>query len=182
MPVIYLSPAPAGRFRLSSLRGTQKAARRTGRPRSSTARIEHWRQNNILLLTPVGYDAVKKAKGIKYHIVNDHLGLLLTATVHPADIRTLDTRGRRRLGRRARVAIDASRWSSDRRHPKGLWSWRSASSSSARSPGSAAIGRLARDVQCIANRHSVGPPRHYQDHVTAAIPTFRSSDLVSRSR
>ena len=35
---------------------------------------------------PVGYDAGKKIKGVKYHILVDTLGLLLNVAVHRADI------------------------------------------------------------------------------------------------
>lgn len=39
---------------------------------------------------PIGYDAGKKIKGKKRHILTDTLGLLLHAVVHPADIQDRD--------------------------------------------------------------------------------------------
>lgn len=38
----------------------------------------------------VGYDAGKKIKGVKYHILIDTLGLLLNVVVHPANIQDRD--------------------------------------------------------------------------------------------
>jgi transposase len=42
------------------------------------------------LLDPSGYDAGKKVKGRKRHILVDTLGLLLSVVVHPADIQDRD--------------------------------------------------------------------------------------------
>jgi putative transposase len=42
------------------------------------------------LLDPSGYDAGKKIKGRKRHILVDTLGLLLSVVVHPADIQDRD--------------------------------------------------------------------------------------------
>lgn len=42
------------------------------------------------MLDPSGYDAGKKVKGRKRHILVDTLGLLLSVTVHPADIQDRD--------------------------------------------------------------------------------------------
>lgn len=39
---------------------------------------------------PVGYDAGKKVKGVKYQILVDTLGLMLNIVVHPADIQDRD--------------------------------------------------------------------------------------------
>lgn len=39
---------------------------------------------------PVGYDAGKKIKGARYHILVDTLGLLLNVAVHRADIQGRD--------------------------------------------------------------------------------------------
>ncbi len=39
---------------------------------------------------PIGYDAGKKVKGIKRHVLTDHLGLLLSVAVHPADVQDRD--------------------------------------------------------------------------------------------
>jgi transposase len=41
-------------------------------------------------IDPIGYDAGKKIKGKKRHILVDTLGLLLHAVVHPADIQDRD--------------------------------------------------------------------------------------------
>ena len=41
-------------------------------------------------LDPSGYDAGKKIKGRKRHILVDTLGLLLNVVVHPADIQDRD--------------------------------------------------------------------------------------------
>ena len=51
-------------------------------------------------LDPSGYDAGKKIKGRKRHILVDTLGLLLNVVVHPADIQDRD--GAFHLLRRAR--------------------------------------------------------------------------------
>jgi transposase len=51
-------------------------------------------------LDPSGYDACKKIKGRKRHILVDTLGLLLSVVVHPADIQDRD--GSFHLLRRAR--------------------------------------------------------------------------------
>ena len=42
------------------------------------------------MLDPSGYDAGKKVKGRKRHILVDTLGLLLSVAVHPADIQDRD--------------------------------------------------------------------------------------------
>ena len=42
------------------------------------------------MLDPSGYDAGKKIKGRKRHILVDTLGLLLSVVVHPADIQDRD--------------------------------------------------------------------------------------------
>jgi len=41
-------------------------------------------------IDPVGFDAGKKTKGIKRHILTDHQGLLLSVAVHPASIQDRD--------------------------------------------------------------------------------------------
>ena len=73
-----------------------KQARRwrssTRRPRRASKRGS-W-------LDPPGYDAGKKIKGRKRHILVDTLGLLLNVVVHPADIQDRD--GALHLLRRAR--------------------------------------------------------------------------------
>lgn len=42
------------------------------------------------MVDPVGYDAGKKIKGRKRHILVDTIGLLLHAVVHPADVQDRD--------------------------------------------------------------------------------------------
>ena len=57
---------------------------------------------------PRGYDAGKKVKGRKRHIVVDTLGLLLAVTVHPADIQDRDGARlvlRRLMGRFPRLQL-----------------------------------------------------------------------------
>ena len=51
-------------------------------------------------LDPSGYDAGKKIKGRKRHILVDTMGLLLSVVVHPADVQDRD--GAFQLLRRAR--------------------------------------------------------------------------------
>ena len=58
-------------------------------------------------LDPSGYDAGKKIKGRKRHILVDTLGLLLNVVVHPANIQDRD--GAFDLLRRARQAIPVHR-------------------------------------------------------------------------
>jgi putative transposase len=53
-----------------------------------------------VLVDPSGYDAGKKIKGRKRHILVDTLGLLLSVVVHPADVQDRD--GAFHLLRRAR--------------------------------------------------------------------------------
>src|SRR6185369_2400445 len=66
---------------------------RTGRTRSEPDRRHHRqperekRRKRGAYIDPHGYDAGKKIKGKKRHILVDTLGLLLHAIVHPADIR-----------------------------------------------------------------------------------------------
>jgi transposase len=70
-------------------------------PRARTARSQpnrrHYRQperekrrKRGACIDPPGYDAGKKIKGKKRHILVDTLGLLLHAVVHPADIQDRD--------------------------------------------------------------------------------------------
>ena len=76
-----------------------------GREASPTAAIINSQtakgaQKGGLLFDPSGYDAGKKIKGRKRHILVDTLGLLLSVVVHPADIQDRD--GAFHLLRRAR--------------------------------------------------------------------------------
>ncbi len=43
-----------------------------------------------MYIEPPGYDAGKKTKGKKRHLLVDTLGLILNAVVHPADIQDRD--------------------------------------------------------------------------------------------
>jgi putative transposase len=71
-------------------------AARTRRPRSEPDDGDHRqpeRQGSTkrgALLDPSGYDAGKKVKGRKRHILVDTLGLLLSVVVHPANIQDRD--------------------------------------------------------------------------------------------
>jgi Transposase DDE domain len=53
-----------------------------------------WAQKGGPSLDPVGFDGGKRVKGIKRHVLTDHLGLLLSVVVHPADVQ--DRMGRRK--------------------------------------------------------------------------------------
>ena len=55
-------------------------------------------------MDPSGYDAGKKIKGKKRHIVVGTLGLMFNLVVHPADVQDRD--GRRRQGIRAMADRD----------------------------------------------------------------------------
>ena len=81
----------------SARRRDVKQARRW---RSSTCRPRRARSKRGSWLDPSGYDAGKKIKGRKRHILVDTLGLLLNVVVHPADIQDRD--GAFHLLRRAR--------------------------------------------------------------------------------
>ena len=117
-------------------------------------------------LDPQGFDAGKKVKGRKRHILVDTLGLLLSVVVHPADVQDRDgarqvLRTARRLfpfielhlrrcrlpraqdgegHRRHRVLEDRDRQAQPMRIASS--SYPNDGSSSARSPGSAAIAGL----------------------------------------
>ena len=67
----------------------RKAAKPAPRRRSSTAKRQGRAQRGALL-DPSGYDAGKKVKGRKRHILVDTLGLLLSVAVHAADIQDRD--------------------------------------------------------------------------------------------
>ncbi len=64
-------------------------ARRLPPPRSSTARASRARKRGACI-DPPGYDAGKKIKGKKRHILVDTDGLLMQAIVHAADIQDRD--------------------------------------------------------------------------------------------
>src|SRR5271168_1115628 len=68
-------------------------ARRTGSPpdlRHHRQPKREERRKRGACIDPPGYDAGKKIKGKKRHILVDTLGLLLHAIVHPADIQDRD--------------------------------------------------------------------------------------------
>ena len=68
----------------------QEPARKQAQPPpSSTARASKALKKGACI-DPPGYDAGKKIKGKKRHILVDTLGLLLHAIVHPADIQDRD--------------------------------------------------------------------------------------------
>ena len=64
-------------------------ARQARPPRSSTARASRARKRGACI-DPTGYDAGKKIKGKKRHILVDTQGLLMHAIVHSADIQDRD--------------------------------------------------------------------------------------------
>src|SRR5216683_6051842 len=72
------------------------ASVRDGRPvrpsRSSTAKAPRGRKKGAWL-DPQGFDAGKKIKGRKRHILVDALGLLLSVAVHPANVQDRDGAG-----------------------------------------------------------------------------------------
>ena len=68
----------------------QAASREASRPpRSSTARASRARKRGPAI-DPTGYDAGKKIKGRKRHILVDTQGLLMHAIVHAADVQDRD--------------------------------------------------------------------------------------------
>ncbi len=79
---------------------------RAGRPRTEPDSCDYrladceGRAKGGSWLDPSGYDAGKKVKGRKRHILVDTLGLLLNVVVHPADVQDRD--GAFHLLRRAR--------------------------------------------------------------------------------
>ena len=77
----------------------EEGVKQARRWRSSTRR-PRGRSKRGSWLDPSGYDAGKKIKGRKRHILVDTLGLLLNVVVHPADIQDRD--GAFHLLRRAR--------------------------------------------------------------------------------
>jgi transposase len=85
---------------------TVRGSARAGRPRAEPNSRNHRRTDRQgrakrgSWLDPSGYDAGKKIKGRKRHILVDTLGLLLNVVVHPADVQDRD--GAFPLLRRAR--------------------------------------------------------------------------------
>jgi Transposase DDE domain len=66
--------------------GSRKAEKRARQWLLSTRRPPRAHKKGGSSLDPSGYDAGKKIKGRKRHILVDTLGLLLNIVVHPADI------------------------------------------------------------------------------------------------
>ncbi len=138
-----------------------------------------------------GYDAGKKVKGRKRHILVDTLGLLLNVVVHPADVQDRD--GALLLLRRARrrsrsssasllmVAMPGRRWRSslpnrsveagDRQAMRRSWLrglGQRAGSSKGPSPGSVAIAAWLATSSVTLDRRRLRPPRHDPNHAAAA--------------
>ena len=93
---------------------SRKDVKPARRQRSSTRRPQGVLKKGALL-DPSGYDAGKKIKGRKRHILVDTLGLLLSVVVHPADVQDRD--GAFHLLRRARRML-ARRWHSSSGAPE----------------------------------------------------------------
>jgi transposase len=68
---------------------SRRIGRRVPRLQSSTVRAQRARKKGACL-DPIGYDAGKKIKGKKRHILVDTLGLMLNVVVHPADVQDRD--------------------------------------------------------------------------------------------
>src|ERR1700686_2444574 len=78
-PPRIVRPGPrAGRPRAEPYSSYHRLADRKGCPKRGAS------------LDPSGYDAGKKIKGRKRHILVDTLGLLLNVVVHPADVQDRD--------------------------------------------------------------------------------------------
>src|SRR5271170_89901 len=75
---------------------TVRRCARAGRPRTEPDSCDYrladcqGRSKRGSWLDPSGYDAGKKVKGRKRHILVDTLGLLLNVVVHPADVQDRD--------------------------------------------------------------------------------------------
>src|SRR3954470_9317595 len=80
--------APAPRL----VRPGPRAGRQGGEPdrRDHRQPERQGRRKRGARVDPSGYDAGKKVKGKKRHILVDTLGLLLTAVIHPADVQDRD--------------------------------------------------------------------------------------------
>ena len=75
-----------------ALRAVSRAGRTRGQPDGSDHRQpeREERGKRGFRIDPAGYDAGKKIKGKKRHILVDTVGLLLHAVVHPADVQDRD--------------------------------------------------------------------------------------------
>src|SRR3954466_7077638 len=91
-------PQPGGRGRHArapaprALRPGSRAGGQGGEPdrRDRRQPERQGRRKRGARVDPSGYDAGKKVKGKKRHILVDTLGLLLTAVIHPADVQDRD--------------------------------------------------------------------------------------------
>jgi transposase len=92
----------AGAYPSRTLRGGARAGGTRSEPDGGHHRFPDCKRRSKRgsSLDPSGYDAGKKVKGRKRHILVDTLGLLLNVVVHPADIQDRD--GAFHLLRRAR--------------------------------------------------------------------------------
>jgi hypothetical protein len=79
--------APSGAIREVSGAGGTESRADSGSDRQPK-RKKLWKRGACI--DPIGYDAGKKIKGKKRHILVDMLGLLLHAIVHPANIQDRD--------------------------------------------------------------------------------------------
>ena len=80
---------PTGLGSNIGLFSVEQSARRARPPQSSTARASRARKKGPAI-DPTGYDAGKKIKGKKRHILVDKQGLLMHAIVHAADVQDRD--------------------------------------------------------------------------------------------
>src|SRR4051812_13856536 len=82
------------RWRTSIISSTSPAA--SGRAKRQAPRQLSWTANRSRggkggpSIDPVGFDAGKKVKGVKYHVLVDTLGLLLSVVVHAANLQDRD--------------------------------------------------------------------------------------------
>jgi transposase len=96
------SAAPSPSHPSRAVRGAARGGGTRSKPDGGDHRLadREGRSKRGSWLDPSGYDAGKKIKGRKRHILVDTLGLLLNVVVHPADIQDRD--GAFHLLRRAR--------------------------------------------------------------------------------
>jgi transposase len=89
-------PVELGRHTGPYPRCSLRGATRTRGPRSQPDGGDHRQPKRQSLrkrgasIDPIGFDAGKKTKGIKRHILTDHQGLLLSVAVHPASVQDRD--------------------------------------------------------------------------------------------
>ena len=108
-PTISWNPVSQDQF-APTLGGQHKGAQSNPGPRDQPQRGHHRQPvgKDHGKRGPRGYDAGKKVKGRKRHIVVDTLGLLLAVAVHPADIQDRDGARlvlRRLMGRFPRLQL-----------------------------------------------------------------------------